>query len=184
MSDDKSLSKDQLSALVAFCGESLKGGKVLSAYAYDDHAGNPRQRALEYYGIAGIKSFDVGDHELAVAAGEVEPTLEMLSMSRLKSIADELGVGIQSGRPNPVKLIVAIRSRLEADAIAELEAEEAGPTRSEVINVYGEKVGRLLIDAGYSSLSAVEEAEDKELLAIKGVGKGTLKAIRAIGAAD
>ena len=180
MSDDKSLSKDQLSALVAFCGESLKDGKVLSAYAYEDHAGNPRQRALVDYGIAGTKSFDVSDHELAVAAGEVEPTLEMLSQSRLKSIADELGVSIQSGRPNPVKLIVAIRSKMEADAIAELEAEEAGPTRSEVINAYGEKVGKLLIDAGYASSSAVEEASDEELLALKGIGAGMLKAIRAV----
>ena len=179
MSEKNGLSKDQLAALAAFNGESMKGGKVLSSYEYADHAGNPQLRALVDYGIAGVKVFNASEYELAVAAGEVEPTLEMLPMSRLKAIAEDLGVGIESGRPNPVKLIVAIRARLEADAIAELEAEEEGPTRSEVINAFGEKFGNLLIQAGYASLSAVAEADGKDLLAIKGIGKGTLKALRA-----
>jgi hypothetical protein len=175
----KSLSKEQLNALAAFCGESMKGGKVVRSSVYEDHAGNSRHKALVDFGIAGIKSFDAGEYELAVAAGEVEPTLEMLDMSKLKQIADDLGVGVQSGRPNPVKLIVAIRAKLEADAISELEAESEGSTRSEVINAYGEKVGQLLIDAGYASLSAVAEADDEDLLSISGIGKGTLKALRA-----
>ncbi len=176
--NESSLNKDQLNALAAFHGLSMKGGKVIRSSAYEDAAGEPRQKALVDYGIAGIKSLDASEYELSVAAGEVEPTLEMLGENQLREIAEELGVAPMSGRPNPVKLIVAIRAKLEADAIAELEAEEAGPTRSEVINAYGEKVGKLLIDAGYASLSSVAEAEDEDLLAIGGIGKGTLKALR------
>ncbi len=179
MSDEKSLSKDQLNALAAFCGESMKGGTVIRSYAYKDHAGDGRQKALVDFGIAGVKNFNASDLELAVAAGEVEPTLEMLDMNQLKAVAEEAGVAPQGGRPNQVKLIVAIRKKLEADAIAELENEAASPTRSEVINAYGEKVGGLLIDAGYASLGAVADAEDEDLLEIAGLGKGTLKAIRA-----
>jgi hypothetical protein len=179
MSEDKSLSKDQLNALAAFHGCEMKGGKVLRSAAYKDHAGDGRQVALVDYGIAGVKKFDAGDYELAVAAGEVEPTLEMLSVAQLKVIASEVGVAPMGGKPNPVKLIVAIRAKLEADAIAEIDEEEAGPTRSEVINAFGEKVGKLLIDADYASLSAVAEASDQDLKAIKGIGAGTVKAIRA-----
>lgn len=180
MSDnEKNLSKDQLAALVEFQGESLKGGKVIRSSAYADATGEPRQKALVDYGIGGIKSFDASEYELAVAAGEVEPTLEMLSMEQLRQIAQGLKVAPASGRPNPVKLIVAIRAKLEADAIAEIEAEEAGPTRSELVNAYGEKVGQLLIDGGYASLSEVEEASDKDLKALKGIGRGTVKAIRS-----
>lgn len=178
MSDEKSLSKEQLNALAAFHGESMKGGNVIRAFAYEDHAGNGRQKALVDFGIAGIKSFDAGDYELAVAAGEVEPTLEMLDLGRLKQVAEEAGVASQGGRPNPVKLIVAIRAKLEADAIAELEAEQSGPSRSEVVDAYGEKIGELLIEAGYESVNAVAEAEDGDLLAIGGIGKGILKALR------
>jgi len=180
MSDEKSLSKEQLNALAAFHDVSMTGGKVLRSSAYEDHAGNGRQKALVDFGIAGIKSFDASDYELAVAAGEVEPTLEMLDMNQLKAVAEEAGVASQGEKPNPVKLIVAIRAKLEADAIAELEAEEADPTLNEVIDAYGEKIGGLLIEAGYASLSSIAEAEDDDLLAISGIGKGTLKALRAV----
>jgi hypothetical protein len=178
MDDDrKDLTKDQLKALLAYHDHELKGGKVLKAYAYPDHAGEIHQRALVDFGIAGVKVFRASEYELAVAAGEVAPTLEMLPMHQLKAIAEDLKVGVD-GRPNPVKLIVAIRAQLEADAIAEMEAEETGPTRSEVINRFGKRYGDLLIDAGYASLSSVAEASDAELTAIKGIAQGALKAIR------
>lgn len=53
-----------------------------------------------------------------------------------------------------------------------------GLTRSEVINVFGEKLGNLLIDGGYASISSIMMASDSDLEDVKGVGKATVKQIR------
>jgi len=37
---------------------------------------------------------------------------------------------------------------------------------------------KMLIEAGYDSLAKIEQASDKELLAIKGIGKATVKLLR------
>jgi len=61
----------------------------------------------------------------------------------------------------------------------EVEIEEI-LTRSPIINLFGEKVGQLLLDAGYSSMAAVIMADDEVLLGIKGIGEAALKEIRSI----
>jgi hypothetical protein len=171
------LSKSEVAELAAYHGCELKGGKIVRASSYEDATGEKRAKALVDYGISGIKAFDASYEDLAIAAGDVEPSLERLDEHQLAAIARDLGLAI-SGKTNKVKLVVAIREKIKKDALAELEEAEEGPTRSEVINAYGEKAGKLLIDAGYASLSAVAEASDEDLQAIKGIGKGTVKAIR------
>jgi hypothetical protein len=48
----------------------------------------------------------------------------------------------------------------------------------EVLEAFGEKIGRLLIAGGYPSLRAVRGAPDENLLGIKGIGGRTLESIR------
>jgi len=55
----------------------------------------------------------------------------------------------------------------------------SGLTRNEVINAHGEKLGQALLDSGFSSLSAIAEADDKDLMAVPGVGKATLEKLRS-----
>jgi NAD-dependent DNA ligase len=61
-------------------------------------------------------------------------------------------------------------------------AEESGDglTRSEVINLVGESAGKALIKAGFASLSAIDDADDDELLEIDGVGPATLNKLRGV----
>lgn len=51
-------------------------------------------------------------------------------------------------------------------------------TRSEVINTFGEMIGQILLDGGYSSLTNVINATDEELLAVEGMDDELLQAIR------
>jgi len=53
-------------------------------------------------------------------------------------------------------------------------------TRSEVVNLFGEKIGELLIDAGYSTVSSVITAKNEDLKAISGLGKASLEKIREL----
>lgn len=115
--------KKQIESLLAFHGHSLRGGKIVKAILYADATKEKRIQVMVDYGIKGTKKFDTSIHELDVRAGKVEPTLEMLSMEKLRAIAADLKVPMPTGRPNPVKLIVAIRAKLKADALAEVEAE-------------------------------------------------------------
>lgn len=55
---------------------------------------------------------------------------------------------------------------------------DADLTRSEVINIFGEEIGKRLIDGGYSSLTSVIEATDQELLLVPDIGPATLTNIR------
>lgn len=67
---------------------------------------------------------------------------------------------------------------------------EATPEEAETVEVgelsdqddlqkkYGERVGGLLYDEGYTSVAAVEEASDEDLLAIDGLGTASLETIR------
>lgn len=176
------LSRAEVTALAGLSGAELKGGTVLYAKRYLDLAGEPRQKALIDFGIAGTKKFDASEHELAVADGKVEPRLEDLAMPQLQEIAAGLGIGSPSGRPSPVKLIVAIRAKLRADAEAEASADaEPKAEAGEVEAAFGPKIAKLLAEAGFADLLAVAAASDEDLLAIKGIGKGALKAIRAAG---
>ena len=49
-----------------------------------------------------------------------------------------------------------------------------------ILEVFGDKIGTLLIESGYASVRGVAAADDKELVAIKGIGQGTLRKIRAL----
>lgn len=60
----------------------------------------------------------------------------------------------------------------------EVRMTDEGLTRSEVINEFGEALGNMLLEGGYSSLSAILEATDEDLLAIEGLGPAKLKTIR------
>lgn len=58
--------------------------------------------------------------------------------------------------------------------------DKSGLTRSEVINLVGESAGKALIKAGFASLSAIDAADDEELLAIDGVGPAALNKLRGV----
>lgn len=66
----------------------------------------------------------------------------------------------------------------------EIRKKEAGIdeilTRSEVINILGEQLGQLLIDAGYSTIASIILTTDKELEKIRGVGKASIAKIREL----
>lgn len=55
-----------------------------------------------------------------------------------------------------------------------------GPTRSEVINEFGEELGKFLITNGFSSISALMGVSDERLLALPNMGAAELARIRAI----
>ena len=59
-----------------------------------------------------------------------------------------------------------------------MDEDDEGLTRSEVINEFGETIGNALIQGGFASLSAVEDASDKELRAVRGIGPAALEEIR------
>lgn len=62
----------------------------------------------------------------------------------------------------------------------EIREADAGLTRSEIINTFGEDLGNKLLDGGYSSLSGMIDATDEDFLAIKGVGPAALAKIREV----
>lgn len=53
-------------------------------------------------------------------------------------------------------------------------------TRSEVINLFGEKIGQLLLDGGYSTVASTLVAADEELEDVKGIGEAAVKKIREL----
>jgi hypothetical protein len=180
--DGTDLSKTEVTALASLHGVELKGGHILKTRRYVDPTGEARQMALIDFGIAGTKKFDASEHELAMVDGKVEPRLEDLPMARLQEVAAGLGLGSPSGRPSPVKLIVGIRAKLRADAEAEASAEAGSPAETgELETAFGPKIATVLAEAGFPDLLAVAAASDEDLLAVKGIGKGALRAIRAAG---
>ena len=76
----------------------------------------------------------------------------------------------------------------EEEELPELAALEVGPVEPAapkfgaalVLEVFGDKISTLLIESGYVSLRGIAAASDKELVAIKGIGQGTLRKIRAL----
>ena len=69
----------------------------------------------------------------------------------------------------------------EAEAEIEIEVEvEEISDRSLVINLFGEKIGQLLLDGGYPSVISVLVADDEALLDTKGLGRASLKKIREL----
>lgn len=64
----------------------------------------------------------------------------------------------------------------DADNIPDETGE--GLTRSEIINAFGDAVGRTLLDAGYASFTSLRLASDEELLAVSGLGPAKLAMIR------
>lgn len=77
-------------------------------------------------------------------------------------------------------------SRLEGgeyESSEEIRAASADPsmsTRSEIINNFGEDLGRKLLDAGYSSMSSMDGVSDEDFLAITGVGPAALEKIHEV----
>ena len=72
-------------------------------------------------------------------------------------------------------------SKLEGgsyESSEDIRAEDSGLTRSEIINVFGEADGRMLLDAGYASFTSLRLASDEELLAVDGLGPVKLATIR------
>lgn len=55
---------------------------------------------------------------------------------------------------------------------------DSGLTRSEIINKFGEELGRVLLDAGYASLTSLMMASDEELLAI--LDEASFVSVRAV----
>ena len=121
MTATKDLEAKVLRELAAFCKVRLKGGKVLSAKHYSDLTGEKRVSALIDFGIKGVKKLNASIYDLDLAAGRVEPTLESLDMLALKRAAAEAGVAVR-GRPNRVKLIIAIRKKERDERAAKVKA--------------------------------------------------------------
>ena len=61
---------------------------------------------------------------------------------------------------------------------AALPADLVEAMKTEVLEAFGEKIGRVLIGGGYASMKAVRAAPDENLLGIKGIGARTLDSIR------
>lgn len=107
-----------------------------------------------------------------VAAPEPEPQDET---------ANEAVQEADAGQENPAE---PVTEDAQAGSEGEGGGNESPPedpenlTRSEVINEFGDALGAKLIDAGMASLLAIAEAPDKYLIAIKGIGRATVKAIR------
>jgi hypothetical protein len=59
-----------------------------------------------------------------------------------------------------------------------VQPEDEGLTRSEIINLFGEAFGRMLLEAGYASILSLQLATDEELLSIAGLGPAKLQIIR------
>jgi ERCC4-type nuclease len=64
------------------------------------------------------------------------------------------------------------------------ESTEEILTRPEVINLFGEKIGQNLIDAGYSTVSQVINATDEELGDISGIGEVSVAKIRSLAPSE
>lgn len=124
--DESPLTDKELQQLAVFCGQSLAGGKLVKSLHYQDATGEPRMKALVDYGIGGLKKFDASVEAIARKSGSLEPRLEDLGDLELRALANTLGVAVQ-GKPNRVKLVVAIRQ-----AMAARQAPPAPPAVSEV----------------------------------------------------
>ena len=68
----------------------------------------------------------------------------------------------------------------EPAAAAPEAAADAPEPASDLEGLVSEKIAGLLADAGYDSLAAIGDASDEDLLAIKGIGKGTVKNLRKV----
>lgn len=139
--------------------------------------------------------------ELAAEAAEPEPSPELEAIWGAEVGARLAGEGFMTpadviNKPDREMLelpwvdedVLAFLRNPAAHADAEPEPEggeapepEGGEalTRSEVINVYGERIGQLLLGAGYSTVSQVREDSDENLLDVEGIGPKTLEDIRA-----
>jgi hypothetical protein len=72
----------------------------------------------------------------------------------------------------------ALEERLSASEARVLKLENAEPESAVLITTYGEKLGGVLIDAGYETVAQVTALTDEQLLAINGVGPASVKVIR------
>jgi hypothetical protein len=124
--DNAPLTDKELQRLAAYCGENLAGGKLVKSLHYQDATGERRMKAMVDYGIGGLKKFDASVEAIARKSGSLEPRLEDLGDLELRALANTLGVAVQ-GKPNRVKLVVAIRQ-----AMAARQAPAAPPVVPEV----------------------------------------------------
>lgn len=75
---------------------------------------------------------------------------------------------------------VVVEPEPEPEAVAELEPEPAPASLPDVdlAEVFGAKIAGLLVAAGFDSIEAIDEASDDALVAISGIGAGTVSSIR------
>jgi len=165
--ETQDLDKGTTEALVNMCGETLKGGKVIYARAELDLSGEPVMKALVDYGIAGTKKFTKTVREFIQKYDDEPKRLEDMDIIELKSMAENLGVSIP-GRPNRVKLVVAIRAKIKADEKQRIIAERAEmekPTEEvekEFATAMAEAVKAVEV-AGGSFISGTSTAQDVSL---------------------
>ena len=95
-------------------------------------------------------------------------------VTRLEEIVDRL-----FDEPEPA-LEEAVEQGGGADSEPEPEPEPVSDLsgQSALYAAYGDVVADLLVDAGYLSVEAVQNASDDELRAIEGIGPGRLQKIR------
>ena len=122
------LKKADLEKLVAFCGETLKGGEILSSGVREDALGERTLFALIDYGIKGTKKFTATEEKMAVFSGEKDSRLEDLDILSLRTIAEEHGMTF-TGKPSKIKLVVAIRKKMRTMENIEQQVEELAVAR-------------------------------------------------------
>lgn len=118
----------------------------------------------------------VGLEELA-AIREKAPFETLIPTPEAK-IEVELDIEVEEGEPEAEKELPEL-AHLEVGPVgARPTAPEHGPDL--VLKTLGDKIGTILVENGYVSLRGIAVAKDAELLAINGIGKATLKKIRAV----
>ena len=133
--------------------------------------------------------------EVEVEEADAEIEFEIKAETEVEVEVEEAEVLTQAdvtveGEPDPdtVSQPVGEDPAVKEEELPELAGLEVGPVEPDapkfgadlVLEVFGNKIGTLLIESGYVSLRGIAAASDKELVAIKGIGQGTLRKIRAL----
>lgn len=106
-------------------------------------------------------------------------TLVDLGYVTLAEISEATDEELLSKRGIDEDVLLRIRNQIAFDDPENLEGqEEEGLTRSRLFNLLDDDVAEKLADAGLTSVSAVESAEDERILDIHGIGPATLDDIR------
>jgi hypothetical protein len=127
----------------------------------------------EFASASGFLDFEEVEAGAPPAGKPISGDLSELKVKVLRAMAKELGLTGYSG----LKKDDLILMLLEAGSADSEEDADDPLTRSEVINEFGEDAGKLLIDAGFSTVDAVLDASDEALLAA-GLSEDDLAEIR------